>query len=590
MFLPLFILLICLHYVDATAFVTSADITVCTVSDVDEFERFCEDVSVYLFVVEYGGLIRIQVLPINAETTGLAESFFVDQEPVKVTITQDKPGYEYPLTAFGLSVVFETFEETIKEDNRALIEPFPPHIIPQCVDSFGPPSQCGGDPGFCCVKDLLHYAIALSGQTIWYRGEIALGYVTGSLAPPNVFPFFFSTVHCLRYGTLTESKAEALQYQAFEIGDPRTNKTIFFELQQGEEIATFELSPGDPIHNTEADPTYTGNLGILAQIIGAYTGTAEPENFANELLLIPVGPPGHPVVIASENGDRSHDIIIPRELFRNGPNTVGADKVEFEGQKGFCSASSPGDGIHNTLKDLLEQGIFPYNVTERFGDRLVLDRGVGRFSLFLEDRGIVSTLVRLQTKGAIIINEFISQAVLEASILGFAAGAESGTLKVRVTNVGDETENFLITVDCDTFTVLSAVLPQQETLIPDDFRDLTFSIDAESSLAVNHSCNVSVSNTINQVTDSVRVFFDTTTYVSRTGSALLALNRRSIVTVPGDTCNCEFGCLGVCLMGSLGILIITSTVILSALSIPGCIIFVCGSLISQLNIFGMMDG
>jgi len=318
-----------------------------------------------------------------------------------------------------------------------------------------------------------------------------------------------ASAHCLVW--------DDLWYSAYEIKSFETFYKVFVHLTKPKEdgsyeLETLEVSPSVPLQYSK---------DVIVRLIGDFYPNQPPPSLGSNYLFMPSKPRSFTRV---QMGSRYWMFIEKAGVSFGGTecNKVGTSFSAFNHQNNKCRQL-----VQSCFQDQLEDkhqtdlkrqsnSKAPLYFISKYGNfSLVL--GSQSF-LQLELQGRFSSLVTLEMnadKLRFVTN--LSQGEIDyAEINTFEALSYDGFLECQVTNVGSVVAQFTLGGECS--QGIAPLQAQEFSLKPLHSKTLQLNIYSEYQTAKNYLCNVTLFNSIGQVSDFVVVNFNTTARPTETGS------------------------------------------------------------------------
>jgi hypothetical protein len=324
---------------------------------------------------------------------------------------------------------------------------------------------------------------------------------------------------------------------------------------KGGEQHQFEISPGNPLYNTEHDYDYLGNYSIKAELVGDLNPAEGELELDNYILYIPSKPADHPMVQDYQN----NMLLVPREeVSKDGSelDKVGVSFYKFRTQAGNWSVSEAGDGLHNQLfhkhnSDLQKLVMNPNAETtyllhgmKDFKDSMDFRSGMPK-TLEHKIKYINNTLVTLTMNSDPVktIETESDGIIVSTTIDKYTCFSEDGLLKVRIKNTGNLKTDYIVTVTKGTMNVLREIPAQAKTLEPLEEAELKFNVwTYRGNLATANEYLIRLTSPTGKLYQEKIHRFDTDKYTTKYSWDLQEKNTASTgvggVSVLGDnTCD-----------------------------------------------------
>jgi hypothetical protein len=408
---------------------------------------------------------------------GLSQTLEVDMagDPnVRIELTRalwnelEEPVLRYPLTYLH-TVAYLPYERVLKEPNttgpcfRCIDSP--DSNCPTCGWTYIDGNSVGHSQGFC-VHDIVESACS------WWRAKEIFG------PHPNDAPF--STAHCPNMGEV--------YFDGYEIGEYIKYYGVRLKFIRESEEHTIQLTPGNPLYDTEHDPDYPGDYSLKAELVGDLGPTEGELELDNYILYIPSKPEGHPMV---ENPHHNMLLVPREEVSKDGGelDKVGVSFYKFRTQAGTWSVSEAGDGLHNQLfhkhnSDLQKLAMNPnaeatYLLHEMrdFKDSMDFYTGMPK-NLVHKIKYIHNSLVTLTMDSGLVktIQTESDGQIVSTTLERYPCFSEDGLLKVQIENTGNLKADYIVTVTKGTMNVFTEIPPQAKTLEPFETAELKFNV------------------------------------------------------------------------------------------------------------------
>jgi|SaaInlStandDraft_6_1057023.scaffolds.fasta_scaffold02991_5 hypothetical protein len=316
-------------------------------------------------------------------------------------------------------------------------------------------------------------------------------------------------LYCLHQG-------EKLWWHAFHIQPPQLVYGITVRIkQQGTtkdswiDMAVIDLSPSKRIGRSD-----DGN--ILASILGDFASTTSLPLFESKMLFVPALPTTHSIV---KEGSASYMFIEKNKVNKDGTtcNTIGTYLEAFLSEPGACRKFR-GSCIQFQLanayaldKDRKRKNEVGEFFVSNYGNfkRIVKDDSE-KYYLSMDVGGFLNSVITLELNAdnmKFITNVGMGE-IVRAGVEDFEALSKNGLLAIVIQNTGSIIADFELSVaDCS--KGINPVESIITTLEPRYYEALNFTITSRTALTEDHSCTVTMTNSLAEVLDVVTVYFST---------------------------------------------------------------------------------
>ena len=499
-----------------------AEVQDCVIGD----QISCETKKVVTAAVSYGLAMELDA---NLDTG----------ESIKLKIEKTPPVLKYPLRYLH-TVSYYPYENVVKvvdpnTDYSGCIA-CPNSLCPTCgwqYDDANNPIE--DSQGFCSYKTLGEPTCSS------WRGEELLGEHSSDVNR-------FSTAHCLRKGEL--------YFHGYEIGRYAKTYDINIQFKVQEDTYNATLRPANPAFNAREDAGYTGEWRLRGNLLGDFTPTRGVPELDNYILYIPAFPADHPYVQEYHN----NMLLLPREeLSKDGSefDKVGIDFYKFRMMGAAASVTQAGDGLHNQLyqkhradldrvfTDPELDATYLVSAKKPFEDSMDFSTGMDKV---LEYRitDIEYSNVQLIMDANYIRNIETESlgAITSAQVQTFESMSDNGVLKVLISNRGDLTTNYIVTVTDMSEKLLDAVPAKAVTLPPVSSYNhlITFDIHTKDNLEGPLLLYVRLRSPTGSLYDEEQVDFQTTKHGTKYPHELQMKNENSQVSAPDASTQGDITC------------------------------------------------
>lgn len=310
-----------------------------------------------------------------------------------------------------------------------------------------------------------------------------------------------ATAFCLVWDDLWYSAYEITQYQiTYEIIVTITSAT-----KEGKYTSVpYTLSPSYPLISTP---------NVMLKIIGDFSPISPPPSFDSKILFTASKPiSNYRVLVGSPFwiiADRSMVTFDGSEC-----NKIGTSYTGFRSQGNKCSMPV-NSCFSNQLEDLYQEDIkrqsnnqTPLYFITRYGNFTMVKETNTKY-LELQLTGTYSSLITLtmQADNLKLITT-VSKGVIDyAEINNFEAATLDGTLAAQVTNVGNIVSNFILSFDCSQGVSPIAAYPLSLRVL--ESTQIISKVTVEYENAKEYYCNLTLVNSIGEITDVKSVNFNT---------------------------------------------------------------------------------
>jgi Male gamete fusion factor len=445
--------------------------------------------------------------------------------PIKIAVSKSKVKARYPLN------YIQDFNNKPKEllISRSVFDCSDggDSSNPTCgwkYDSQG--NRIWDSQGYCCTCDFLDFLGIDKGN--YERGYACQAFNLGSGS---------ATAFCLVW--------DGLWYSSYEILDYSIYFTITVQIASTDEngnytLRSYELSPTIPIISTPK---------AILRLIGDFSPYSPPPSFDSTILFTPSRPVSNTRVQVGSpywmGIDRSMISFDGTEC-----NKVGTSYTGFRGQANKCSMQV-NSCFQNQLDDLHQQDITresnnekPLHFMSRYGDFSTVTLSDTKY-LDMETSGSFPSMISIELNAdslKFITN--LSKGIIDlAQMTNFQALTLNGNLLVQVTNVGNINAQFTLGVVCS--TGVSPVPSQPLSMDIMETKQVNFKITVISEIGRNYYCNVTLLDSIGDVSDLKTVYFNTSDLVINEGTEGGNGNTPQGSTSAGNQ-NLNLGCSDYC--------------------------------------------
>lgn len=410
--------------------------------------------------------------------------------PLKITLSKSKVTARYPLNY--LQDFNNKAQELLIAKSMFTCDDGPTSDTPTCGWKYDAHNKRIWDSqGYCCTCDLTDF-LGL-GQGSYQRGFACEAFNLGTGS---------STAFCLVWDSLWYSAYEILQYQI----DYTVTVTVTQPDSNGNySKSTYKLSPSLPIFNTQ---------NARVKIIGDFAPTSPPPDLASQVLFTANSPASHYLV---QLGSPYWMTLDKSTITFDGTecNKVGTSYSGFRGQSNKCS-SLVGSCFQNQLDDLHKNDVqrqnsnqAPLHFISRYGNFSMVNSAEIRY-LEMQLAGSYPSMVTLELNAdSLKFITTVSKGVIDiVSITNFEAITLDGNLLVQISNIGNIISQFILSVLCG--SGVSAIPSQSIPLGAMQTKTTNFAIYVIGKNSANYSCNVTLLNSIGEISDMKKIEFNTT--------------------------------------------------------------------------------
>lgn len=312
-----------------------------------------------------------------------------------------------------------------------------------------------------------------------------------------------ATAHCLRYDKLWYSAYEVKQYQInYDI-----NIFIIKKLENNTfSTESIALNPSNTVSISQ-------NKTIIGRLIGDFQPPTPPLDFTQNYLTIPVFPSTHTMVLEGP----LNWMLIPKSMFSSDGrdcDRIGVSYYAFRSQSNQCKMKI-GDCLNNQIYNLymddlqlILAGKWPKYLLSQNKDLVYSFYENKQFGYKLN--GVFNSLITLEIIAddiKFVIN--VSQGIIDyVKIQTFEAKSNDGLLEAQITNSGNMTAQFSVSFNCSQYVL--PILSSDFSLKPFESYKISKNIYSLNQDSRQHICNITLKNSIGDITDSKSSYFYTT--------------------------------------------------------------------------------
>ncbi|OMJ85322.1 hypothetical protein SteCoe_13355 [Stentor coeruleus] len=310
-----------------------------------------------------------------------------------------------------------------------------------------------------------------------------------------------ATAFCLVWDDLWYSSYEIFQYDIYYTITVTITKADEF----GNYTATsYTISPSTPIINTSDS---------IIKLIGDFHPASPPPSLESFVLFTPSKPLSHYRVLVGS----PFWMLLSRDIISfdgSQCNKVGTSYTGFRGQSNKCSEpinscfSNQLDNLH--IEDIMRisNNQSPLYFASRFGNLTIVRNNDERY-LEMQLSGSFATLLTFELSAdSLKFFTSVSKGVIDlAEITSFESLTLDGTLFTQVSNIGSIVASFTLSILCsEGVSPISAIPLSLDSM---QSKQIISKVAVINESAKNYSCDIQLLDSIGQITDSFRLYFNT---------------------------------------------------------------------------------
>lgn len=499
----IFILAHFIQIVMLSVIISKSNIEMCTQTEINSTNLNCSTKLVLSLSIENGQMNNSDYMEVHiSQVTTLNNTQRILENPYKITISKSPVNANYPCI-YVQDFNYHPVEQVIDSD------------VFTCSDgALSPNPTCGWvyinsttvvpySQGFCCNCDFSQ--IIGVDTTTATRGT--------SCELLNLGPGS-ATAHCLRFNQLWYSAYEVEKY----IIDYTIDITVIYQNTSSSGNFTEEtipLSPSNVVGVSE-------NQAIIARLIGDFSPPSPPNDYSLYYLVIPTSPSTNTMV---REGPLNW-MLLPQDYFTldgRECNKIGVSYYAFQSQANACQMKV-GDCLHNQIYDYYMADIT--NLSNNKAAKYLLSQdttvnyqfysyGLDKKQFSYKLSGVFNTLITLEIVADDIkfVTNVSKGKIDYVKIANFEAKSNNGLMLLQVTNIGSLVADFYVSYICSEYIV--PITADEFNLAPMISKDISKNVYTLNENFKTNVCNVTLENSIGEVTDFKSVEFNTTQLVTQ---------------------------------------------------------------------------
>lgn len=300
-----------------------------------------------------------------------------------------------------------------------------------------------------------------------------------------------------------------LWYSSYEIFTYDISYAITITITKANEIGnytatSYTVSPSIPIMKTS---------DFLVKIIGDFNPPSPPPSLESFILFTPSKPSSHYRALV---GSPFWMILSKDYISFDGSqcNKVGTSYTGFRGQSNKCSErinscfGNQLDDLHNEDIMRISNNQSPLFFASRFGNVTLVDKTNEKFLEMTLSGSFASLLTFELSADTIKFITAVSKGVIDlAEITSFESMTLDGTLLTQVSNIGSIAASFTLSIQCSEGVSFIPAIPLSLNVMQS--KQSISKITVTNEKAGNYSCDIQLLDSIGQITDRLKVFFNT---------------------------------------------------------------------------------